>query len=115
MWAIVFVDDPGAGGDGVGGVLVGAVAFADGGGDAALRPHARRAFPERRRGDDGHRQRRELQRREQPGEPGADDDDVAGGGLRFEPAGNRSVSFRPRDHVVALPGRERFRELSSSG
>ena len=104
-----FVDRSGAGGDGVGGVLVGAVAFADGRGNAALGPHTRRAFAERSRGDDGHRQRRQLQGREQPSETGADDDDVAGGGFRFSRQETGSVSFRPRGHVVALPGRERLR------
>ena len=71
------VDDAAAGFDRVGGVLCRAVAFADRRGDTALRPHARRAFAERRRGDDGNRQGREFQRREKTGEAGTDDHDIA--------------------------------------
>ncbi len=73
-----FVDDAGAGHDGVVGMRLGRVALADGGCDAALRPGARRAFSERRCSNDRHRERRELQCREKSREAGADDDDVAG-------------------------------------
>ena len=73
----VLIDDAAARRDRVGGVLCRAVAFADCGGDAALGPHARRAFTERRCSDHRNRQRRELQRREEPGKAGTDDHDVA--------------------------------------
>ena len=52
---------------------------ADGSGDSGLRPIARSAFAERRRGEHGHVHGRELQRREEAGEPGADDHHVAVG------------------------------------
>ena len=76
--AIVLVDQAGADRDGVGGMRLRAVAFGDGGGDAALRPGGRGALAERRRGDHGDRTRRQLQRAEQSGEAAADDDDVVG-------------------------------------
>jgi hypothetical protein len=57
-------------------VRVRAVAFADGGGDAALRPCARGPLAERRGGEDGDRPGAELERSEQAGQPAADDDDV---------------------------------------
>ncbi len=72
---------PAAGGDGIGGVALRRVALAHGCSDAALGPDAGGAFTERRSCDDGHRQRREPERREQAGEAGADDDDVAGAQL----------------------------------
>ncbi len=57
---------------------LGAVAFGDGGGDAALRPGAGGALAERCGGNHGDRTRRELQRAEQSGETAADDDDIVG-------------------------------------
>ncbi len=72
----ILVDEAGADRDGVGRMRFGGVAFADGRGDAALRPGAGGAFTERCGRDDGDRPRRQLQRAEQPGKPAADDDDV---------------------------------------
>ena len=71
------VDQAGAGRDRVGGVRLGAVAFGDRRGDAALRPGRRGALAERRRRNHGDRTWRQFQRAEQPGEAAADDDDVA--------------------------------------
>ena len=70
------IDDAGAGGDRVGRMVFGAVALGNRGGDAALRPQARRAFAERRGGDDGDRVRRELERGEQAGKAAADHNDA---------------------------------------
>ena len=72
------VDEPGADRDRIGGVRFGAVAFGDGGGDAALRPRRRGALAERRGRNHGDRPRRQLQRAEQAGKATADDDDVVG-------------------------------------
>ncbi len=71
------IDDAGAGADGVGGMRRGAVALGQRGGDARLRPHARAALAERRHRDHGDGKRRELERGEEAGEPGPDDDDAA--------------------------------------
>ena len=71
------VDQAGAGGDRIGGMRLGAVAFGNGGRDAALRPRRRRALAERSRRNHRHRARREFQGAKQPGKAGADDDDVA--------------------------------------
>ena len=78
------IDDAAAGLDRVGCVLRRAVAFTDRSGNAALCPHARRAFTERRRGNHRDGQRRQFQRREKPGKTGTDDHDVAGTRLAFE-------------------------------
>ena len=56
---------------------LGVSSFADGRRDAALRPARRSALAERRGGQDGDRQRRQLQRGEQARKARADDDDVA--------------------------------------
>ena len=65
---VSFVDDAGAGRDGVARMRLGGVAFGHRRGDAALRPGGRGAFADRRRRDDGHRTG-ELQRGEQAGKP----------------------------------------------
>ena len=70
-----FVAQARPGADRICGVLLETVALADCGGDAGLRPGARRAFAERTRRDDGDRHRRELQRGEEAGETAADDND----------------------------------------
>ncbi len=72
----VRVAQAGTGGERVGDVQLGAVVRADGGGDAALRPGARRQGAERARGQDRDRPRRQVQRRQQAGEAGADDQHV---------------------------------------
>ena len=101
----VRVDDAAAGLDRIGGMLRRAIAFADSGGDAALCPHARRAFAERRRGNDRHRQRRKLQRREKSREAGADNDDVAGTRFAFEALELCSgATLRRCGHEIALLG-----------
>ncbi len=71
-----FIHQTGARDDGVARMRFRCIAFGDRRRDAALRPRARRAFAERRGGDDGDRAGRELQRAEQAREPAADDDDV---------------------------------------
>ncbi len=72
------IDQGRAGGDGIGGVRLGAVALGDRGCDAALRPCRRGALTEWRRRNHGDRTRRQSQRAEQPGETAADDDDIVG-------------------------------------
>ena len=72
----VLIDDARTCNDRVVRMRLSRVALADSGRDPALRPHARRAFAERRGSHDRHRQRRELQRREEASQSGADDDDV---------------------------------------
>jgi len=71
----LFVDEPGAGGDRVGKVLLGRVEGPDGGGDAALRP-ARVAVVDAALGqdEDGSEVAR-LEGDEQPGDAAADDDE----------------------------------------
>ena len=72
------IDDAGAGGDRVGGVKLRAVAFGDGGGDAALRPDRGGALANGRGGENGDRTRREFQRAEQAGQSAADDESDVG-------------------------------------
>ena len=91
IWAFVSndprdfgVDDTTAGFDRVGGVFRGAVALADCRGDTALRPHARRAFAQGRRCNDGYREGSKFQRREKAGKARTDDNDIAWAGLAFE-------------------------------
>ncbi len=69
------IDDAAAGGDRVVRMAFGGVAFLDGGGDAALRPIGRTAGPDGRRGENGDRAGRELERAEDPREAAADDQD----------------------------------------
>ena len=71
-----FVDKAAADGDRIGGMRFGAVAFGDGGGDAALRPCRGGALAERCGRNHGDRTRRKFQRAEQPGEAATDDDDI---------------------------------------
>ncbi len=76
----------------------GAVVAADGGGDPALCPAGRGTLAERRGGQHGDRQRRQLQRREQAGEARTDDDHIAAGaetliGRRAEAAVVQDVDF----------------------
>ena len=78
----LLIDDAGAGRDRVGGMVLGAVALGQRRGDAGLRPQAGCALAETRGGDHGDRMRRELERGEQPGKPGADHDNAAGRNLR---------------------------------
>ncbi len=73
----LLIDDARARADRVGGVILRPVALGDRGGDAALRPEARRAFAEAGGGDDRDRKRRELERGEQAGKPGADNNHAA--------------------------------------
>ena len=74
----VWIDDAGACVDRVGGMLGGVVVFADRSGNSALRPHcSMRLRPSGAAAMNRHRQRRELQRREQSGKTGADDDNIA--------------------------------------
>ena len=54
----------------------GCVAFADSGGNAALRPCGRGALAERRGGDDGDGLGREFQRAKKPGQSAADNHDI---------------------------------------
>ena len=75
--AIVLIDDAGAGTDGIGGMRLWAVTFGERRGNAGLRPDARAALAEGRDRDHGYRQRRKLERREQAGEPCADNDHAA--------------------------------------
>ena len=94
----VDVDDASTGGDRVVRVRSGIIVAADGGGDAALRPTGRGALSERRGGQHGDRQRRQLQRREQAGETRTDDDHIAVGaealvGRRAEAAVVRGGEF----------------------
>ena len=70
----LLIDDAGASRDRVGGMVLGAVALGERSGDAGLRPEARCAFAEARRRDDRDRTRRELERGEESGEAGTDDD-----------------------------------------
>ncbi|CEG08887.1 hypothetical protein BN961_02307 [Afipia felis] len=79
-----FIDDAAADGDGVARVRFRGVAFADGCGDAALRPHAGRAFAERGGRNDGDGTWSEFQCAEQARKPRADDDDMVG---RLRPSG----------------------------
>ena len=73
----LFVDEPGAGLDGVLQVVAGVVVRADGGGDAALRV-AGAGLADAALGDDEDACAGlvRLERRVQPGDPGADDDEV---------------------------------------
>ena len=72
----LLIDDAGAGRDRVGGVIFRAIALGERRGDAGLRPEARRSFAEARRRDDRDRTRRELERGEESGKPGADHDHI---------------------------------------
>ncbi len=92
-----FIDDAGAGADGVGRVRLGAVAFGDRGGDARLRPQARGAFAEARGRDHGDGKGRKLERGEQAGQAGADHDHAAGPAwrLRWELAVRCHRRMRP--------------------
>ena len=74
--SFVVINQPGAGLNRVCGMGFRRVAFADGGGDAALRP-GRRAFAKRGGCKHGDGFRRELQRAEQACETAADNEDVA--------------------------------------
>ena len=71
------------------------------GGDASLRPIAGGPFAERRRGDNGHRKRREFQRREKPRQSGADDHDIKGA-LHDPPLRSRSASLNSRTAMVSM-------------
>ena len=73
----LLIDDAGAGPDRVGGVGLGRVALRERRGDAGLRPQAGGAFAKVCARDHGDGQRRELQRREQPGQAGADNHHAA--------------------------------------
>ena len=72
------VAEPVPGRERVGEMLPGVVIGPDAGGDAALRPDARRFGPERRRRQNDDRTRRQMQRRHQAGKAAADDDRLAG-------------------------------------
>ena len=80
----LLIDDAGAGDDRVGRMVFGAVALGKRGGDAGLRPQARRSFAEVRRRDDGDRVRRELERGEQAGKSSADHDHAGRGAAAGE-------------------------------
>lgn len=98
------IDDAGAGFDRIRCVLRRAVAFTDRSRNAALRPHARRAFTEWRRRNDGNGQRREFQRGEKPGKPSPDDDDVAWAGLTLERDEGSSLALILCSHRFASRG-----------
>ena len=91
-----FIDQARADRDGIGGVRFRAVAFGDGGRDAALRPRRRGALAERCGGNHGDRTRRQLQRAEQPGKAAADDDDVVGVAGEIVEPGRTCLLSTPR-------------------
>src|SRR5262249_53522844 len=72
------VDEACANRDGIARMGLGRVTAGDGRRDAALRPGARRAFTDRRRGHNRGRAGTELERAEQPGDATANDDYVVG-------------------------------------
>ena len=87
-----------AGRQGVLQVQRGVVVSADSRGHATLRPCAGGAGTQRRTGQHKHRQRRQVQRRHQAGEAGADDDGTI---LNHRTASMRSTASRAR---AARPG-----------
>jgi len=90
-----FIDRARAGGNRVRGMQLGCIGRAHRGGDATLRPSRGRALAERSGRDDGYRHRCELQGGKEPGQPRADNNDVALGAERL-------VSRGPKDGVASV-------------